>query len=277
VLADTDSRLISSRLGRLYHLTIALPLGYHERSESYPVLYVVDANGWFATAAEAARNLTLEGEISDIIVVGIGYPVGQYWYTRPRRTFDLTPTSDSAWVNTVRKTELAAGSSRPLPDSTGGAAEFHRFLVEEVIPLVEGSYRVDPRGRALFGHSFGGLFGLYALFRPERSFERFLVSSPSIWWDSNVGLRLERAYAATDRNLPARVFLSVGDSEVEGDGPAAPRMVSNLKALDDSIRSRRYAGLETTTIIFANENHVSVMPVAISRGLRWLYAKARRP
>lgn len=276
VPADTESRVLMSRAGRQYQITVALPRTYHERSQAYPVIFVLDANLHLGTTVEAARNLTLESLIPEVVVVGIGYPVGQYFYTRPQRTFDLTPTPDTAWLTRSRQSEIAAGSTRPLPNATGGAPDFYRFLTEELIPHIENNYRVAQEGRALLGHSFSGLFVLYAMLRSDRVFDRFLVSSPSIWWDKRAALRLEETFSRTSKRLPARAFISVGADEPVGTGPDAPRMVANVREFDALLRSRAYEGLEFTTTIFDGETHISVMPAAISRGLRWLYGNGGR-
>jgi predicted alpha/beta superfamily hydrolase len=54
-----------------------------------------------------------------------------------------------------------------LPGDAKGSGEgpkFLAFLKSELIPLIEANYRADPARRILGGHSFGGLFTLYAMF-----------------------------------------------------------------------------------------------------------------
>ena len=49
------------------------------------------------------------------------------------------------------------------------------------------------------------------------------------------------------------------------------RMVSNLRDLDATLRSRSYDGLTLTTHLFEGETHLSVVPATISRGLRVVF------
>ena len=42
--------------------------------------------------------------------------------------------------------------------------EFLQFIADELSPYIEKNYRARETGRVLAGHSFGGLFALYALF-----------------------------------------------------------------------------------------------------------------
>jgi predicted alpha/beta superfamily hydrolase len=182
-LAGTSSRRIkSSKTDREYQVSVALPRGYEASTASYPVLFALDANGELGTVVETARLLQLEGLIPELVVVGIGYPVGHYFDAIGKRVLDLTVSEDPEFQATLIKTLPAF----PEPDGTGGAALFLQFLTEELIPLMEKEYRVDPSNRALLGHSFGGLFAFYALLHGEGGFHRFLVSSPALWWDDRV-------------------------------------------------------------------------------------------
>ena len=128
-----------------------------------PVLNVLDANGAFPIAVEMARFLKFDPAMKEEpIIMGIGYPVGRYWNTIPHRTRDFTPT---AHPETVARWGLKLEFS---PDGSGGAAKFLEALPGEIIPLVEGRYRIDERRRALYGCSKSGLFAYYALW-PSRT------------------------------------------------------------------------------------------------------------
>jgi len=64
-VAGTESRVMtSSKTGRPYQVSVALPRGYEASSASYPVLYALDANGEFGIVVETARLLQLEGGMS---------------------------------------------------------------------------------------------------------------------------------------------------------------------------------------------------------------------
>ena len=275
-LADTETRVMKSSVtGRTYQVTVALPRGYGESGETYPVLYAVDANGQFGSVVEAARTMRFEDLIPELIIVGIGYPVGRPWNASSPRAVDLTPTQDRPW----EEHERVAYPQFPAPEGSGGAPGFFRFLTEELIPTIEAEYRTEHDDRALYGHSFGGLFGTYALLHGNGIFRKFIIGSPSYWWDHRVTFELEEAYAATHDALPARVFFSVGMlEEVEGDEELAPyKMVSNLRDFEAVLEGRGYRDLEWTSVYFPEETHTSVIPATISRGLRYLYGDDNEP
>jgi predicted alpha/beta superfamily hydrolase len=58
------------------------------------VLYLTDANGYFALAVDLIRSMQLRRHLPPLLVVGIGYRAGSIAETIPVRTRDLTPTSD---------------------------------------------------------------------------------------------------------------------------------------------------------------------------------------
>ncbi len=265
-LADSESRVITSiATGRNYQITVALPRGYADSDERYPVLYAVDANGQFGTVVETARLMRHEELLPELIIVGVGYPVGRMWNAQAPRTVDLTPTRDPAWA------EVEA--LQYPPEGSGGAPGFLRFFLEELIPLVDSEYRAKPTDRALYGHSFGGLFALYSLLNGQGAFQRFIVGSPSLWWDDRVSFEMESTYRDGHDSLPARVFLSVGLlEEAEGDERAEPyAMVSNLQEFVSVLDERAYGGLELETVFFPDETHNSVIAPTVSRGLRSIY------
>lgn len=269
-LAGTESRLVTSRVGRTYQVSVALPRGYESTDASYPVLYALDANGEFGIVVETARMLQLGGLVPELVIVGIGYPVGHYFDAAGPRTLDLTPTHDpdleALWVSRM--------PGWPLPEGSGGGADFLAFLSEELIPLVESEYRTDPRDRALLGHSLGGLFAFYALLHGEGIFHRFISASPFLAWDDRVIFEHEAAYAAAHDELPARVFFSVGMLEPDGLPDEDPwgGYITNLRDLIRVLSGRGYADFEWTVEYFEDETHTSVLPGAVSRGLRHIYA-----
>lgn len=266
-LEDIESRVVTSAMsGREYQISVALPLGYADSLDRYPVLYALDANGQFGTVAETARYLAAIdwAQIPELLVVGIGYPSGgRFVHSRSHRLYDLTPTNDAKWE---------ARFTGPS-DGAGGGPDFLRFLREELFPLIDAEYRTDPSDRALYGHSVGGLFGLYALFEAPGTFQRVIAGSPSLWWDERFMFGLEDAYAGANDSLAARVFLSMGMLEADGvrpDGDCAC-MLSNLRDLAGILELRRYEGLVWQHHFFEGENHQSVVPATISRGLRFIY------
>lgn len=268
-IPNTEVRsLKSSMVNQTFRIYLAFPDDYHSSGRDYPLLLVTDANGFFGLVTETVRLLQAFFHVPPMLIAGIGYPVEDLHGAHPWRSRDLTPTDRPVLL------ERYASSGGFEAQGSGGASEFLAFIETELMPFLQANYRVDAGDVALGGHSFGGLFALYALLRSPHLFQRYVISSPSFWWDSESLFAYEAAYAAQDADLPAKVFMSAGTLEEAMappflDGPAA--FVSNLQAMARKLQARNYEGLDLTTHIFADETHVSVYPGALSRGLRVVY------
>ena len=257
----------STRTGREYRLFVSLPESYTASDTlSYPVLYVLDGNGFFGLSTETHRLLRLRAEVPELIIVGIGYPVSSFSETSIPRWLDYTPSADPT-ADSLRATQLGS-RAKGVKLRSGGGPQFVAILRDEIIPFVEATYRTT-RDRGLFGDSLGGLLAAYVLVTTPELFSRYALSSPSLWWNNGDIFAREAAYFRTHPALNARVFLSVGADEEKD------RMVAMVDHLARILGERRYAGLIMSTHVFEGEDHVSVGPAAVSRSMRFLYAAPR--
>lgn len=250
ILPRSFTHVVESRaVGDRFHVLVTLPEGYAEDEAGYPVLYVLDAEKSFGLASDVVDWLTWAREIPPVIVVGISYgldPV-EWWQKRSR---DLTPTLDSL------------GPYGRWPHS-GGADAFRVALRAEVMPLVEERYRTSGE-RALAGLSFGGLFGAYDLLQGQPLFDRYLLVSPALAWDDELVLELERAHADAGRALGGRVYTAVGSED-------RPNILEPWERLDIRLRARGEGTFAYRSEVLAGESHVSALPAALARGLKWLF------
>ena len=134
----------SEFLGPKRHVEIWLPPGYDNSSSvRYPVLYMHDGQNLFDPRIantgvdwgvdEAVVRLAKRGVIPPVIVVGV--------WSGPRRGFEYSP-----W---------------------GDAPDYARFLIEELMPRVNRSFRTltGPEQTAVMGSSMGGLLSFYLVTR----------------------------------------------------------------------------------------------------------------
>jgi len=125
-----------------YKIQVCLPPGYQKAVRNFPVLYLLDADKSLGMAKDVAEWLAWAGEIPEIVIIGIAYGEGtKAWWDK--RSRDYAPWKDSQKVWGVW----------PL---AGGAANFLKFLRDELIPWVDSKYRTDRNDRALAGLSLGG-------------------------------------------------------------------------------------------------------------------------
>lgn len=245
--------------GRELH--VVLPDGYSATAAPYPVLVCLDAQWTFGTVCDAALNLGLARLLPRVVVIGVG------WTTPSTR--EVVHARAACFTPTIAAIPPAVARNMANPPRLGEAAGFQGWLLDDALPALHARYRIDPTQQTLIGHSLSGLFGLYTLFTRPKAFNRWLLASPSSWWDNKTIFDLEANSSRQGRVASSRVYLAVGSEEtlIGGDIP----MVANTVAMHERLQARRESGLEATVEILDGEMHHSVMPAAVSRGLRWLY------
>jgi predicted alpha/beta superfamily hydrolase len=279
-LADTEVHLLRSE-----HVAdeFKIFVGHRGASDATPpaVLYVSDANGMFASAVDIVRFMQLSAQLPPMLVVGIGYRMGAIDETVVVRTRDFTPTYDATFNRVFP----------PAQTMMGGAPWFLAFIRDELQPWVQSRYSVDPEDSAFFGHSQGGLFATYVLLTEPRTFRRYGIGSPSLWWDNDMMFEYEARYAEAHDDLPAKVFFAVGEHE-DHDGrqrevsrlPADERAKAGLRYIDmvadtermvSLLRGRRYPSLAIASAVLPDEFHVTVQHLNLSRSLRYLFDAPR--
>lgn len=266
LISQKQEHVLKSKInGTTYYLSVSMPMHYSKTdSAHYPVLYMLDGGIVFPIAHAARTSLDMFGELEDVIIVSIEYEWNQSlspWMTG--RWKDYTPSKDE-------KMDASPGYQKlfglqPGALSSGGAKGFLEVIKKEIIPFIDNNYKAT-NDRGIYGHSYGGLFATYCLLTEPGLFQRYGINSPSLWWNNLEMINLEKLYSQKNTSLPAKVFMSVGSLEGKSMTPV-------MKAFADSLRSRNYKGLNLTTHVFEDEDHMSVMPANISRTLKVLYGK----
>ena len=172
----------------------------------------MDGNAYFFTAVDISRRLEFTND-TRTIVVGIGYPPGQYVYDF-RRGPDLTPPSEDYDMPLDKH-------GKPRTDlSFGGAYDFLEWIQINVMSYVEGTLfpNIDHCGgrKALFGHSYGGIFTLSTMFTRPGLFDTYIAASPVVWWNKDFLVKeLEAAFMARDKPVdpPLSLILTWGTGE----------------------------------------------------------------
>lgn len=132
---------------------IYLPQGYKESGIDYPVIYLLDGRSLHNVCASFVQLYANRDRIPQMIVVGIAS-------TQRLRDF-------SSIKRLTRDGDLKGG----------GAKNFIAFISKELFPLIEEKYPTKDY-RVLIGHSYGGLFVIYALASRPKLFRAYLACSP---------------------------------------------------------------------------------------------------
>lgn len=249
VLANTELKEISSSdIGQNFKIKIHLPKGYDQGSQSYPTLYITDAETNFGGISYIVQRLVKDKLIPPMIVVGIAYGT-DYKTFYELRSRDLTPVEDA---------ETKIGGKI---DPTGGAPAFCNFISQELFPFIENNYRVDKHNRTLYGHSYGGLFGAYVLLNQPELFNHYLILSPSLWFKDEYMLsqveKLSPNYNST------RVYM--GSGELEG------RIDDLQTEFVAKLKEKELEGLDIKAEVMDNETHRTIFGPAFTNGMRYLF------
>jgi predicted alpha/beta superfamily hydrolase len=237
-------QLESPETGRSYDIYVRLPDNYAQGQEKkYPVLYVLDGQWDFKLLDSIYGGLYYDKFVPEMIIVGITYSGTNPDYGT-LRAMDYTPVRDL----------FTLGS--------GDAPKFLAFIKQELFPLIETNYQADPSQRVLIGSSFGGTFTLYALFTEPELFMGYVAGSPVVVYGNEFAFQQEAEYASSHRDLPVRLFLSVGALE-----DLAGPVERFIKVLSE----RGYTGLEMETRTIEGERHAGNKPEAYNRGLRFIF------
>ena len=253
-LRNTEAWEIRSKVnGERYEIYVKLPRSYTSSDQQYPVLYVLDAETNFGGVSYIVQRLIKDELIPEVIVVGIAYGV----------------TYESFYA--LRKRDLTPGIGKRLVSRharEGGAETFRTFIETDLFPYIARNYRVRNDDRALYGHSLGGLFGFDTLLARPQMFHRYILLSPSLWWDH--GAIFERVEAAHLPVTSKRLYVATGEHENHRhrDGQSMVdhqhQMVAGLK--------RKKSGLQIHAEIPEGETHRSIFGTAFTDGLRSIYA-----
>jgi predicted alpha/beta superfamily hydrolase len=187
----------SAILGNQRDLTIYLPPGYGEHEDiRYPVLYMQDGQNLFEPErafipgqhwrlAEAADEAIAARAAQPMIIVGVDH-------AGPARADEYTPSRDAT------------------KNAGGRAADYARFLLDEVKPAIDSRFQTDPRDTSIGGSSLGGLVSLYLGLTHPDVFRAVASLSPSVWWDNRSILNSVDSFTAS---WHPRLWLDIGGRE----------------------------------------------------------------
>lgn len=256
---DAKQWVMQSRVEkRKYQITVYVPSAPPPLN-GYPVIYLLDGNSVFATMVEALRMQCHRPDKTGVVpavIVGIGYQTNLPF--APNRYYDFTSIPTTEFSHTSDGT--------PLPEQ-GGAEAFLTFIEEELKPQIESEFNINRRRQTIFGHSLGGLFALYVLFTRPNAFQSYIAGSPSLHWNKKFLFEEEEKFVSRleQEYINAEILIGMGElekSHVSGNYVYAKRLSDRLAVLSD-------CGVKIKFVAFEGEGHASVLPVLISRALRF--------
>jgi len=210
---DLPSRVF----GNTRKLRVWLPPGYdspENEGRRYPVFYLNDGQNLFDPATafagvdwrvnQALARLARESILPPVIAVGI----------------------DNATVERIKEFLPYRSLYPPVPKPLG--KHYPDFLIREVMPLIERTYRVlkGAKNTGLGGSSLGALISLHTVIARPGVFGKLLLESPSLFVSNKQLLKDSRAC----ETWPQRIFLATGSRET-GRPERDQRIVDDVRSL----------------------------------------------
>lgn len=266
VIPNSEVHTLSSpATERPYQVWVSLPANYNQTGKKYPVVFVTDPQYSFSLVHGVRHLVGRRGQnIEDFVLVGLAMPPGAD--IGAGRSRDYTPSDP------LPKDRSLRDPNNYSYDQYGEAEIYRRYVDETVFPFIERNYRVDMRRKVFIGHSYGGLFGACMLLTKPSMFERYILGSPSFWFDKHKIFELEARYASSHRDLHARVMMFAGSFETQGEGERYYKetdLVGDMQRFANLLQNRKYPNLEISAKVMHDEDHYTVFAVMLSRGLLW--------
>lgn len=189
-LGNIQAKVFPRETGeRSLRIYLSVPAG-KAPEQGWPVLYMLDGNATLLAVADAIAHARgapngspsippgLQPGDADLatraVLVAIGYDIDARLDVETR-SWDYTPTPPGAGAQ--------GGVDLMRPTRRNGGADALLDTIEhQIMPWVRTLAPVNEHRRLLYGHSYGGLFTLYALTQRPSLFQHYIAASPSLWW-----------------------------------------------------------------------------------------------
>ncbi|WP_233593062.1 alpha/beta hydrolase [Candidatus Pantoea deserta] len=217
-------------------------------AEGYPVLYLLDGNAAMARLSE--DRLKKMADQKPPVLVAVGYNT-RLPFDVQARALDYTPPGGKPGN---------AGQER-YPG--GGSHEFRELLLTQIVPWAETQATSNPQQRALWGHSFGGLFVLDTLYESSW-FSHYFSAAPSLGWRHQ--RIVELAKRASAKSVTGKtLYLMAGDGE--SDQRRGMDLTEVNKADGTLIATLRNKGVNLNEMRYPGQTHGQLLPLSLDATL----------
>jgi predicted alpha/beta superfamily hydrolase len=242
----------SKELSEKRVLNIYLPEGYNQTDTTkYPVIYLLDgsADEDFIHVIGLVQFNSFEwiNQVPKSIVVGIA--------TVDRRrdfTFPTTIVEDKKAYPT-----------------TGHSDKFILFLEKELQPFIAAKYKTNSN-KTIIGQSLGGLLATEVLLKKPTLFNKYIIVSPSLWWDNGSLLNQNSNLLTEQFTQPADIYIGVGKEGL------TPTKIPRVMEVDANLLTEKLKGAKNKNVkvffdYLPQENHATILHQAVSNSFRVLY------
>lgn len=256
ITIGVSEELRSSILGETRLVNIYLPEGYNEQDTiKYPVIYLLDG-----------------GLDEDFLhTVGLVQFNTFPWVKR------LPPSIVVGIVNTDRQRDMTFPTSiakdKQKYPTTGGSAKFIDFIAKELQPYIQRHYRTN-KHKTIIGESLAGLLATEILFEHPALFDKYIIISPSLWWDDGSILDSKVAILRQDYPKHTDIYIAVGkEGLTPGDKPRVMEVDANMLA--DKIKKTKSRKVNVYFDYLPQEDHATISHQALLNAFKILSANPK--
>ena len=247
----------SNQLGETRVLNIYLPEGYQkEDTTKYPVIYLLDGSA----------------DEDFIHIVGLVQYNSFEW-------IKLVPKSIVVGIATVdRKRDFTFPTTiqedKKAYPTAGNSDKFISFIEKELQPYIQTKYNTNNE-KTIIGQSLGGLLASEILFKKPTLFNKYIIISPSLWWDNGSLLQANSIMLTDDFKVKTDIYIGVGK---EGLTPTEiPRVMEvDANLLTEKINETKSKTVKVYFDYLPQENHATIMHQAVSNSFRLLYPNSQK-
>ena len=174
--------------------------------------------------------------------------------------FALVAISDLDWNHDMAPWDRPAAFKNGEP-FIGGADDYLRLLVEEIMPRAEKELSGPPAWRGIAGYSLAGLFALYAIYRTD-VFSRVGCMSGSLWFP---GFK-EYVFSHEPKRRPDCIYFSLGDKEAKTRNPVLKTVQENTEEIQTFYQNK---GIDTVFQLNPGNHFVQGSERTVA-GIQWL-------
>ena len=198
------------QLNKTRKIWALLPHDYDKSSESYPVMYLQDAQNLFNESAEFGN-----WEIDKKLAVMSEYKIGKIIIIAIEHAEE-----DRIKEYNVGKTVLGKGQGK----------KYIRFVTDTLKPYVDCNFRTKKEREftGIGGSSMGGLVSIFSGLRNPEVYGKLMIFSPSLWVVPELKINTEKSNSAD-----TKIYLYAGGDE-------SIKMIEHIKSFKDSLISTEF-------------------------------------
>lgn len=209
--------------GRERTVRVYLPLDYNTSDKKYPVLYMhdgqnlfLDEDASFGTCWGIKQFLDDKG--MDLIVVGIDCD-GEV------RLDEYAPWPNETVGKEILNVDRVFG---------GEGKQYIDYIVSELKPFIDHTYRTIPEDTSMAGSSMGGLISTYAACTYPHIFKKVASVSSAYWFNQN---EIEKLIAESDISAIDKFYLDIGTKEI-ADESRNQRFIESSRKVYDLLKGK---------------------------------------